>query len=175
MQPILQWPPILWTLRIVILILLIGGTTVLMLLSARFFRWRHVKALFRAELPQVHSVGGEFAGTKATVQLVRKQHEEMEAVIARLDGLEKMVMSGLIVPRSNGRMSETTHDTDTRQALVDRMITEQVRLKAANEAATRRKLALLEALERSVATGPAATPRAGFARLRLRGKRRRDG
>jgi hypothetical protein len=99
MQPILQWPPILWTLRIVILILLIGGTMVLMLLTARFFRWKHVKALFRAELPQVHSVGGEFGGTKATVQLVRKQHEEMEAVIARIDGLEKMVMSGLIVPR----------------------------------------------------------------------------
>jgi hypothetical protein len=70
-------------------------------------------------------------------------------------------------------MSEATHDTGVRQALVDRMIAEQVRLKAASEAATRRKLALLEELERSVAKGPAATLRAGFARLRLRGKRRR--
>ncbi|HVG45281.1 MAG TPA: hypothetical protein VM890_11140 [Longimicrobium sp.] len=69
-------------------------------------------------------------------------------------------------------MSEVMHDTDVRQALVDRMIAEQVRLKAASEAATRRKLALLEKLERSVATGPAGTPRTGFVRL-LRGKRRR--
>jgi len=70
-------------------------------------------------------------------------------------------------------MSETTYDTEVRQALVERMIAEQVRLKAASEAATRRKLALLEELERSVSKSPAATPRAGFARLRLRGKRRR--
>ena len=70
-------------------------------------------------------------------------------------------------------MSEATHDTEVRQALVDRMIAEQVRLKAASEAATRRKLALLEELERSVSNLPAANLRAGIARLRLRRKRRR--
>lgn len=69
-------------------------------------------------------------------------------------------------------MSDTTHDIEVRQALVDRLIAEQMRLKAASEAATRRKLALLEQLERSVSKGPAATLRAGFARLRLRGKHR---
>jgi hypothetical protein len=70
-------------------------------------------------------------------------------------------------------MSETTLDTDLRETLVERMIAEQMRLKAASEAATRRKLALLEALERSVSKGPAATLRVGVARLRLRAKRRR--
>ena len=70
-------------------------------------------------------------------------------------------------------MSEATHGTGVRQTLVERMIAEQVRLKAASEAATRRKLALLEELERSVSGGSAATLRTGVARLRIRGKRRR--
>jgi hypothetical protein len=70
-------------------------------------------------------------------------------------------------------MSEATHDNNLRQTLVDRMITEQARLKAVSEAATRRKLALLEELERSVSNGPAATLRGGVARLRLRRKHRR--
>jgi hypothetical protein len=69
-------------------------------------------------------------------------------------------------------MSES-HDADVRQVLVERMIAEQARLKAVSEAATHRKLALLERLERSLSRNAPATLRARFTRLWLPGKRRR--
>jgi hypothetical protein len=38
MQPFLLWPPILWTLRVSVLILLSTGTLLFILMTARFFR-----------------------------------------------------------------------------------------------------------------------------------------
>jgi hypothetical protein len=73
MQPFLLWPPILWTLRVSVLILLSTGTLLFILMTARFFRWKHLKLLLAADLPRIHSIGGEFGGTRATAQLVREQ------------------------------------------------------------------------------------------------------
>jgi hypothetical protein len=89
MQAILQWPPLIWTLRIILLATLLAGGTIFLLLAARFFRWTHVKTLLRAELPRVRSVGGEFAGTKATVQLVQEKEEiELAKLSERVDNLQ---------------------------------------------------------------------------------------
>jgi hypothetical protein len=92
MQAILQWTPILWMLRLTVLTVLGAGVSIFLLLAARFFRWTHIKSLLRAELPRVHSVGGEFAGTKATVRLVQEENNEQITVLReRVDNLQKTV------------------------------------------------------------------------------------
>jgi len=85
MQPLFLWPPILWTLRVSVLILLSTSTMVFMLLIARFFRWKHLKLLLKAELPRIQSIGGEFGGTKASVQLARQDDDRIEKVLQRMD------------------------------------------------------------------------------------------
>ena len=69
------------------LVVLIDGLALFTLLTARFFRWRHVKQLVLADLPRVQSVGGAIGGTKATVELASDRDEqiaELNAAVATL-------------------------------------------------------------------------------------------
>lgn len=70
------WPPIFWTLRIGILIVLFSGFFVFVLLVSRFFRLKTMRAMLLADPPRVESLGGEFAGAKAEVKLSKHVDDE---------------------------------------------------------------------------------------------------
>lgn len=92
MHRFLDWPPIFWTLRIGILIVLVGGLHVFVLLVSRFFRWSNIRSMLLAEPPRVESVGGEFAGAKAELKLFqRAQDQQQSSSDHRLDYLEARV------------------------------------------------------------------------------------
>lgn len=89
MNRFLDWPPILWTLRIGILIVVIGGLHVFLLLVSRFFRWKNIRAMLLADPPRVESLGGEFAGAKAELKLFqRAQDVQLGQVEQRMEALE---------------------------------------------------------------------------------------
>lgn len=89
MQSLLQWPPVLWALRIVTLVVLVDGLALFALVTARFFRWKHVKQLVLADLPRVQSVGGGIGGTKATVELATGEAEQIAALGERVAALQQ--------------------------------------------------------------------------------------
>lgn len=92
MRGILEWLPLIWTLRIGLLILLLGGAYLYVLLVARFFRWTNIRAMVLADPPRVESVGGEFAGAKAELKLFQTaQNEQQVSVENRLAVLEARV------------------------------------------------------------------------------------
>lgn len=78
MHRFVDWPPIFWTLRIGILIVLAGGLHVFVLLVSRFFRWSNIRSMLLAEPPRVESVGGEFAGAKAELKLFQRAQGEQQ-------------------------------------------------------------------------------------------------
>ena len=86
MDGILEWPPIIWTVRITLLILVGGGAYLFVLLIALFFRWTNVRAMVLAD-PE--SVGGEFAGAKAELKLFQSTRSGLDGRVADLEA--KMV------------------------------------------------------------------------------------
>jgi hypothetical protein len=84
MHRFLDWPPIFWTLRIGILIVLAGGLHVFVLLISRFFRWSNIRSMVLADPPRVESVGGEFAGAKAELKLFRRVQDQQHSSTAAL-------------------------------------------------------------------------------------------
>jgi hypothetical protein len=95
MERVLDWPPIFWTIRVVLLILFLGGGWVALLYLARFFRPRHILALLRSGLPAFRSVGGslQLLGQKAEVNaaLDAVRDDQLEAGLQRLADLEERV------------------------------------------------------------------------------------
>jgi hypothetical protein len=93
---VLGWWPLLWTIRVALLIVVVTGTGVFLLLVARFFRWKHMKEMFTADLPVVRTVGGKFAGVEATAQLAAADEaagKQLELVSRRLDELHDFVQT----------------------------------------------------------------------------------
>lgn len=95
MEPILEWPPIIWTARAAIVIVVGGGTWTIGLYLARFLRPKHFWRLLTAELPKFKDVSGtmkvfgqELAG-HATLDTARDR--EMEAMGRRLGRVEEQV------------------------------------------------------------------------------------
>jgi hypothetical protein len=92
MRRILEWLPLIWTLRIGLLIVLAGGAYLYVLLIARFFRWKTIRAMVLADPPRVESVGGEFAGAKAELKLFQAtQNEQRDTMGQRVTALEARV------------------------------------------------------------------------------------
>jgi hypothetical protein len=87
---LLDWAPLLWTLRVVALILLgaLGLTT--FLYFARFCRPRHVLGMLRAPLPQIQEIGGEAFGNKLAVKIDKRQNDQLEALAARTEEMERI-------------------------------------------------------------------------------------
>lgn len=81
MDRFVGWPPIMWTLRIGILIVVGGGLHVFILLMLRFLRWKTMRAMVLADPPRVESLGGEFAGAKAEVKLSKHVDAEQLALL----------------------------------------------------------------------------------------------
>lgn len=91
MHPVLHWLPIVWALRVATLVVLVDGLALFALLTARFFRWRHVKQLVLADLPRVQSVAGGIGGTRAAVELVSGEAEQIAVLSERLAALQRRV------------------------------------------------------------------------------------
>lgn len=87
MDKLLDWPPIIWTARILLLILMGGGGYLFLLFLLRFLSWRNVKGMAGADPPQIDSLSGEFAGAKAEVKLVA-QGKQLKTVEQRMTDLE---------------------------------------------------------------------------------------
>jgi hypothetical protein len=88
---LLDWAPLLWTLRVVALILLVGGGWCAFLYFLRFVRPKHVRAMWNARLPRLRGVGGKLAGNEFAVDL--GQDEQVDAVEDRLTKLESEQMA----------------------------------------------------------------------------------
>jgi hypothetical protein len=88
---VLEWAPLLWTLRVVALILLVGGGWCAFLYFLRFVRPKHVRAMWNARLPRLRGVGGKLAGNEFAVDL--GQDEQVDAVEDRLTKLESEQMA----------------------------------------------------------------------------------
>lgn len=90
MDRIFGWPGVYRTARILLIIVMGGGSCVLLLLLARFLRPRHVLALLRSDPPKLDEVGGEFAGSKASVKFAG-QNTAMDSLSRRVTALEQRV------------------------------------------------------------------------------------
>ena len=88
MSDILAWPPVVWTARLLLVILMGGSAYVFLLFILRFLNWQTIKVMANAAPPQIESVGGEFAGAKAEVKLVA-QGRQLTSVEQRLAQLEE--------------------------------------------------------------------------------------
>lgn len=70
MGSVLGWPPLVWAMRVALLVLLAGCSYVYLLLIAPFFRPAHVVRMLKADIPRVRSLGAEIAGTRGEVEFV---------------------------------------------------------------------------------------------------------
>jgi hypothetical protein len=71
MGPVLGWPPLVWAMRVALLVLLAGCSYVYLLLIAPFFRPAHVVRMLKADIPRVSKFGAEIAGTRGEVEFVQ--------------------------------------------------------------------------------------------------------
>lgn len=83
---ILLWKPILWTLRVALLILLLGTAWCSFLYFLRFSRWKHVVAMWNAEMPRITEVGGQQFGVK----LDHKQDTQLAALGADVEEVRRV-------------------------------------------------------------------------------------
>jgi len=88
MSQILSWPPIVWTARILLLLLMGGTGYIFLLFLLRFLNWNTVKGMALAAPPEIESVGGEFAGAKAEVKLVA-QGRQLTSIEQRVQDVEE--------------------------------------------------------------------------------------
>lgn len=86
-EAFLGWWPILWTARLLVLILLLGAGAAAFLYCLRFFRWRSVAIMWNARLPKIKRVGGKFAGNDFGVDLDEDQDQQFEALARRVEEL----------------------------------------------------------------------------------------
>ncbi|HEY7769352.1 hypothetical protein [Longimicrobium sp.] len=88
MKEILSWAPIIWTARILLLILMGGTGYIFLLFLLRFLNWKTIKGMALASPPEIESVGGEFAGAKAEVKLVA-QGRQLTSIEQRVMDVEE--------------------------------------------------------------------------------------
>lgn len=60
-------------MRIALLVLLAGCSYLYLLLIAPFFRPAHVVRMLKADIPRVHSLGAEIAGTRGEVEFAHRR------------------------------------------------------------------------------------------------------
>lgn len=88
MSEIFAWPPVIWTARVLLLILMGGSGYIFILFVLRFLNWKTIKGMALASPPEIESVGGEFAGAKAEVKLVAHGHQ-LTTIEQRVKNLEE--------------------------------------------------------------------------------------
>jgi hypothetical protein len=80
-----HWPPILWTGRLLVLIVFAGTSAGAFLYFLRFFRWRSVAIMWNARLPKIKKFGGKLAGSEVGVELDQGQDQQVVALARRVD------------------------------------------------------------------------------------------
>lgn len=99
---ILGWPPILWTARIALLIVLAGAGLAALLYFARFLRPKHFLGMLQADLPRLREIGGsgKLLGQElalnaklddAREEQVRSHERRLEQVEQRQKGMENIL------------------------------------------------------------------------------------
>lgn len=68
LSEVLGWWPIIWTARVLALILLLGACAGSLLYFLRFFRWRSVAMMWNAGLPRIKKLGGRWGGQEIGVE-----------------------------------------------------------------------------------------------------------
>ena len=95
MNEILLWPPVLWTARVLLLILLGGGVLTASLYLVRFLRPRNLWALLTAELPAFRRVGGtaKVLGQELTLnaELDERRDLQLQTIARRLEAVETQI------------------------------------------------------------------------------------
>lgn len=89
MDSVLDWTPLVWALRIATLVVVVDGLGLFTLLTARFFRWNHVKRLVLADLPEVRKLGGQVAGAGATVELAEARDGQLAHLERRVEDIRR--------------------------------------------------------------------------------------
>jgi len=98
MNSVLHWTPLFWALRIAILVVVLDGLGLFALVTARFFRWKHMRRLVLADLPEVRRLGGQVAGAGATVELAEAhdvQFGQLERQVEELRRKLDLLIAGL--------------------------------------------------------------------------------
>jgi predicted metalloprotease len=90
MDRIFGWPGVYWTARILLAIVMGGGSLIVLVLLIRFMRPSHVLKVLKSDPPQLDEVGGEFAGAKASVKFAG-QSSAVDALGQRVTTLEARV------------------------------------------------------------------------------------
>ena len=84
------WPPILWTARVGLLIVLTVTLYLFALATLRFFRRANIRHMYDAPLPRLKEGGVKFAGMEATATLVDSDlsaARQIEALNHRLEAM----------------------------------------------------------------------------------------
>jgi hypothetical protein len=89
MGSVLQWPPVVWAMRIALFVLLVGCSYVYLLLIAPFFRPANIRRMVKADLPRVRTIGAEIAGTRGEVEFVNEREGQFAAKEAELRALHR--------------------------------------------------------------------------------------
>lgn len=89
MDSVLHWTPLFWALRIATLVVVLDGLGLFALVTARFFRWKHVRRLVLADLPEVRRLGGQVAGAGATVELVEARDGQIAEINRKIEELRR--------------------------------------------------------------------------------------
>ena len=89
MGAVLEWPPVVWAMRIALFVLLVGCSYVYLLLIAPFFRPANIRRMVKADLPRVRTIGAEIAGTRGEVELVQAKNETGLARTAEVKKVEE--------------------------------------------------------------------------------------
>jgi len=102
---IFGWWPMVWTLRIGLLIIFLCLLYIFILNVLRFFRPANAKAMITGPLPRLRQLGGKIAGVEATASLVDSDlstGQQMERVNQRIDDVIKRVDSLAVMVEQAG-------------------------------------------------------------------------
>lgn len=110
MDEIFRSPVVIWTIRAVLIIVLVAGAWMIALHLARYLRPKHIRRLATADLPEFKDVGGKLTvfgqelTAHATLETARDQ--EIRALDRRLALLEEQMRD---VKQFGGRALPNDH------------------------------------------------------------------
>jgi hypothetical protein len=89
MGAVLGWLPVVWAMRIALLVLLAGCSYLYLLLIAPFFRPANVMRMLKADIPRVRRFGAEIAGTGGELELADDREQRLQALEADMEELRR--------------------------------------------------------------------------------------
>ena len=105
MSDVLSFPGAYWTVRIMATVFMAGATWLAVLVLARFFRPRHIKAMVLADPPKLDEIRGEFGGLKGAIRF-NAQGSALNELENRIVAMEASMGQLWIVADDHGRALE---------------------------------------------------------------------